>query len=99
MLDRLEVLEKNVVDVRVNRPEVAFEVGQQSLDLGLGNGDSLPMMSRIRFSSPGPKRRVMTRLGSGSSWIGNRVTCTVIGSLPGGRQEPYRSPCRIRRAT
>ena len=38
MLDRLVVFEKDVVDVRMHRPEAAFEVGQQRLDLGLGDG-------------------------------------------------------------
>ena len=38
MLDRLVVFEKNVVDVRMYRSIAAFEVGQQRLGLGLGDG-------------------------------------------------------------
>ena len=38
MLDHFKMFEKDVVDVRVHRPEVALEAGQERLDLGLGNG-------------------------------------------------------------
>jgi hypothetical protein len=37
MLDQFKVVEEDVVDIRVQRSEVAFDAGQERLDLGLRN--------------------------------------------------------------
>ena len=42
MFDGLVVLEENCVDVWVDRPEIALEVGNQSGDGCLGNGEDAP---------------------------------------------------------
>ena len=43
-----------------------------------GMASTRAIMSRIRFSSPGPKNRVMTRLESGLSSMGRRFTLIVM---------------------
>ena len=55
MFDDLVVLEKDFVNVRVDRPEIALEVGHESRDRWVGNREQRPTTSRMRFSSPGPK--------------------------------------------
>ena len=37
LLDHLKVLEKDVIDIRVQRPEVALDAGEDRFDLVLGN--------------------------------------------------------------
>ena len=37
LLDHLKMLEKDIVDIRVQRPEVALHAGEDRLNLALGN--------------------------------------------------------------
>jgi len=61
MFDRLVVLEKDVVNVWVDRPKIALEIGNQSRDSCLGNrqqpADNIPdpiLLSRAKVTSDDP---------------------------------------------
>ena len=61
MFDGLVMLEKDIVNVRVDRPEIALEVGNESRDCCLGNreqaANNIPdpiLLSRAKETSDDP---------------------------------------------